>query len=175
MVSNLRKTLYANLNIVVAIIFISIILIFIFSNNKFLHVKFIIYTVLVITALILIVFIIRLRHAPKSKLIDEETILMKPKKLLGRLILPNNEEFILKDYERKLGREDFLGYGDDLLYISKEHFKLIRLDDGFYIEDLNTKNGTKINGEDIRGLGKIKLRNGDEIKLPGLKIYYLEN
>lgn len=172
--SNLRKTLYANLNIIVAIIFISIILIFIFSNNK-LHVKFIIYTVLVITALILIVLIIRLRHAPKSKLIDEETILIKPKKLLGRLILPNKEEFILKDYERKLGREDFLGYGDDLLYISKEHFKLIRLDDGFYIEDLNTKNGTKINGEDIRGLGKIKLRNGDEIKLPGLKIYYLEN
>ncbi|MDI9623377.1 MAG: FHA domain-containing protein [Methanothermobacter sp.] len=49
------------------------------------------------------------------------------------------------------------------------------MDDGCYIEDLDTKNGTKINGNEIKGLGKIKLENQDEILVAKtLPIKYLE-
>lgn len=108
--------------------------------------------------------------------IDQPTVFLKPKKILGKLILPQNKDYFLNDYEKKFGREDLLGFTEteNLIYIGKEHFKLTRLDDGFYIEDLNTKNGTKVNGADIRGLGKIKLRNGDQITLARIDIQYRE-
>jgi hypothetical protein len=127
----------------------------------------------IIFALLLVFYKKRVFYQRK---IDQPTVLVKPRKLLGKLILPNNEDYVLHDYEKRFGREDLLGFthSEDLLYIGKEHFKLTRLDDGFYIEDLNTKNGTKVNGEDIRGLGKIKLRNGDQITMARIKIYYQE-
>jgi pSer/pThr/pTyr-binding forkhead associated (FHA) protein len=83
----------------------------------------------------------------------------------------------INKYQKTIGRDDFLGFitGDDLLFIGKKHFMLTRLDDGFYIEDLNSKNGTKVNRRDIRGFGKIKLKNDDEITISDfLKLKYLE-
>jgi pSer/pThr/pTyr-binding forkhead associated (FHA) protein len=87
------------------------------------------------------------------------------KKSLAKLSLKENYEFLIKEFEKIFGREDFLGMAltDDLLFIGKRHFKITKMDDGFYIEDLDTKNGTKLNGEEIRGSGKVKLENGDEI------------
>jgi hypothetical protein len=157
-------------------IIFTLLVILILSRSDVLNVKFIIYAFSIITALFVIVFLLKKRSNNNKSISEETTIIHKPKKILGKLVFPNNDEFILKDYEKKLGREDFQGHDDrdNLLYIGKEHFKLIRLDDGFYIEDLNTKNGTKINDEDIRGLGKIKLRHGDEIKVAKIKIYYKE-
>lgn len=140
------------------------------------NVKFIIYAFLIITVLFVILFYLHKRSTPRKLISEETTMHLKPKKLLGKLVFPHYGEFVLKDYERKFGREDFLGCddGDNLLYIGKEHFKLTRLDDGFYMEDLNSKNGTKINGQDIRNLGKIKLKDGDEIEVARIKIHYRE-
>jgi FHA domain len=86
---------------------------------------------------------------------------------LAKLVLKENQEFIIKEYERVFGREDFIGVTvpDDLLYVGKEHFKITKQNDGFYIEDLNSKNGTQINGEEIKGKGKRKLKNEDNILL----------
>jgi pSer/pThr/pTyr-binding forkhead associated (FHA) protein len=92
--------------------------------------------------------------------------------------LPKDRHIIIEDYEKTFGREDFLGVllPDDLVFIGKEHFKITRMDDGFYIEDLDTKNGTTINGNEIKGSGKIKLENRDEILVAKtLPIKYLEN
>jgi len=142
-----------------------------------LDVGFIIFTFLIIAVLFIIILYLRNRSTPRKLISEETTIHLKPKKLLGRLIFPDSVEFILKDYERKFGREDFLGHdeGDSLSYIGKEHFKLTRFDDGFYMEDLNSKNGTKINDQDISGLGKIKLKDGDEIQVAKIKILYKED
>jgi pSer/pThr/pTyr-binding forkhead associated (FHA) protein len=106
------------------------------------------------------------KFSSKSK-ISQSTMSMRPKKFYAKFILPNSNECIIQDYERVFGREDFIGVilSDELLFIGKKHFKIVKMEDGFYIEDLNTKNGTKINGEEIKGLGKIKLRDGDEILL----------
>lgn len=93
------------------------------------------------------------------------TRLKKPRKKLAKIILPGNNELNIDYYERVYGREDFVGLLmiDKLAFIGKEHFKITHLDDGIYIEDLNTLNGTKVNGEEIKGLGKIKLKNNDSI------------
>ncbi|MGF7118535.1 FHA domain-containing protein [Methanobacterium oryzae] len=116
------------------------------------------------------------KYLHKSKFL-RTTIVNKPRKLLAKLVLPDNKEFIINEYERTFGREDFVGtiIVDDLLFLGKQHFKLTLMDDGFYIEDLNTKNGTIVNGEEIKGMGKIKLRNQDEILVAKvLKLKYLE-
>lgn len=106
------------------------------------------------------------KYSDKTKF-AQTTVLKKPKKLLAKLILPNGDEITITQYERIMGREDFIGIftGDQLFFIGKEHFKLTRLEDGFYIEDMNTKNGTKVNGEEIKGMGKIKLTEGDTIQI----------
>jgi hypothetical protein len=104
------------------------------------------------------------KYSGKSRSL-QTTMIMKPKKLLAKLIMPGGEEITITDYERIMGREDFIGLltGDQLFFVGKKHFKLTKLDDGFYIEDMNTKNGTKINGEEIKGIGKVKLTEGDAI------------
>ena len=84
---------------------------------------------------------------------------------MAKLVLKENQEFIIKEFERVFGREDFIGITgpDDLLYIGKEHFKITKQSNGYYIEDLNTKNGTQVKGEEIKGKGKIQLENEDNI------------
>lgn len=166
-----------NKSLALFVVIFALLVIFILSQRDVLDVGFIIFTFLIIAVLFIIILYLRNRSTPRKLISEETTIHLKPKKLLGRLIFPDSVEFILKDYERKFGREDFLGHdeGDSLSYIGKEHFKLTRFDDGFYMEDLNSKNGTKINDQDISGLGKIKLKDGDEIQVAKIKILYKED
>ncbi len=88
-----------------------------------------------------------------------------PIKIIAKLILPNNSEIKITKDEKIFGREDFVGIvaKDDLLFIGRQHFKLIRTDQGLYIEDLNTKNGTRLNGDELNGLGRRELKGSDEI------------
>ena len=142
------------------------------SNN---WIDLILAAILAIIAALVVEYLYK-KSLGKSNL-SKTTMAQKPRRLLAKLILPDNKEFTINQYQRIFGREDFIGLlvVDDLLFIGKEHFKLTRMDDGFYIEDLNTKNGTIINGEDIQGLGKIKLKNNDEIAVAKiLSIHYFE-
>ncbi len=83
----------------------------------------------------------------------------------GEIILPNSEKIPIRNDETVLGREDFLGTTspDDLLFVGKEHLKIIRKLDNFFIEDMNTKNGTKINGKALKIHERLKLKDGDRI------------
>jgi len=105
------------------------------------------------------------RQFSKKSRFSRTTMVMKPRKVLARVNLPDGKHLTISKYNRVFGREDFLGVlvGEKLLFIGKDHFKITRMDDGFYIEDLETKNGTWVNGENIQGLGKIKLMHNDEI------------
>ena len=58
-------------------------------------------------------------------------------------------------------------YGDiktpsGLTCISRLHFAIFTHSDGYYIRDLNSHCGTKVNGKDI-GKASVKLNDGDEI------------
>lgn len=76
---------------------------------------------------------------------------------------------------RPLGRRDFAELAqpgqDDL--ISRRHLRVTYENDRYMIEDLGSTNGTRLNGEEIRGRGKQVIENGDTIELPGsLKITF---
>lgn len=68
------------------------------------------------------------------------------------------------DSYAEYGRLDFL----DLPaagYISRLHFAL-KLEGGeLYIKDLDSKNGTKVNGVDIKGRGWVPLKPGDVVEV----------
>ncbi|WP_429222974.1 FHA domain-containing protein [Methanobacterium oryzae] len=170
--------------IVIAITFISIVILLSINeefNNwlKFQWLDVLIAAVMAIIAGLIIQSFYR-KYSTKSKM--EKTTMAPPsqiRKYWAKLVLKDKHEFLIKEYERIFGREDFLGITltDDLIFIGKKHFKITKEDDGFYIEDLGTKNGTMLNGKEIKELGKRKLQNGDEIlvaKILNIK-YYEEN
>jgi len=89
-----------------------------------------------------------------------------------RLALSNNREILLSkegkesEFERVLGRSDLKeATGENLNYISREHFRIIKDGKKLYIADNGSRNGTKLNEEEIRGNGKKELKKGDEILL----------
>ena len=135
-----------------------------------------IYTSIIVMVLIIAIIYFDNISLPKSKL-NQETMVLKPHRRLAKLILPDGLEILVKDYELVLGRDDFIGSipFEKLVFIGKKHCKLFKLDDGFYIEDLNSKNGTMINGSQINDLGKIKLKNNDEISIANvLNVLFIE-
>lgn len=83
------------------------------------------------------------------------------------LLLPNGMRIELGD-TNVFGRETFLKLGippDIAKYISRAHFAIKRHPDGYYIEDLGSKNGTYLNGMPIKGLRPQKLKEGDIINV----------
>lgn len=119
---------------------------------------------------------IYIKIKPEPKML-QKTIPARPRKVHAKLILPNNNEIKITDAEKIFGREDFMGVFpiDDLMVIGKKHLKIIKMLNGTYIEDLNSQNGTKLNGEEIKGLGRRNLNGGDEIMVANLlKTRYME-
>lgn len=47
--------------------------------------------------------------------------------------------------------------------VSRMHVRVSREDDGFYVQDLGSKNGTYVNGMPVRD--RVKLQDGDEIQV----------
>lgn len=175
----LKRNILSTL-VLIFLIFI-IILILLYYDGYFLYLAQnqwlnIVYAFIMALIMGIVIEYIYKKISPKDKIV-KSTVTMKPKKMLAKLVLPDGNQCIIKEYERILGREDFLGtmLSDKLQFIGKRHFKITKMDDGFYIEDLNTKNGTWLNNEDIRGLGKKKLNNNDEISIAKvIKIKYNE-
>lgn len=86
---------------------------------------------------------------------------------------------IVNQAERVFSREDFSGYLPEpqLMAISRRvsggHFKITasfspEIGWKYYIEDLGSKNGTFLNGSDIRGRGKVEVKHGDIIGIGGV-------
>ncbi len=101
-----------------------------------------------------------------TKVYDETETLLN-----AELILPQREIEINQN-ENIFGRSDFESDLSEeyLSYITNKegeryHFKIIREDGTFYIQDDNSTNGTKLNDIEIKGRGKKELENGDKIIL----------
>lgn len=57
------------------------------------------------------------------------------------------------------------------LFISKEHFKIVEDEGKYYLEDLNSKNGTQLNGEIIEDTAR--LNNGDMIRIGNIEFLFV--
>jgi len=106
------------------------------------------------------------KYSPQSKIL-KTTVTHTPNNNLSyaKLILPNNNNIVVDGAEKIIGREDFVGVisTDKLLFIGKDHFKIVKDNNGFLIQDLNTKNGTEVNGEKLVENEMKLLSSGDDI------------
>lgn len=75
----------------------------------------------------------------------------------------------------EFGRDHFVDMGLVALFISKRHFALKYEDGKLYITDLGSKNGTYVNGVDIRGKEWVELRPGDVVKIANVEFRVVEN
>ncbi|MEM0045452.1 MAG: FHA domain-containing protein [Desulfurococcaceae archaeon] len=50
-------------------------------------------------------------------------------------------------------------------YVSRKHMRIFNREGTWFVEDLGSRNGTFVNGENIQGRGPVELRAGMEIVL----------
>lgn len=83
------------------------------------------------------------------------------------LVLSNGQKIDVQPGKNWYGRDDFRKLVDRQTqeYISSRHFRIIQDRSKFFIEDSNSTNNTRLNGEIITGQGKRELHDGDEIKV----------
>jgi len=99
----------------------------------------------------------------------EELSAALPSAARAKMALPNGIDIKLSGKCRVIGRADLARTLslDDLGLISRRHFE-VKLDgDRFYVEDLGSANGTRLNGKDISGKGPVSLDDGDVIEPAG--------
>jgi hypothetical protein len=87
----------------------------------------------------------------------------------AKIAFPNGIEIRLNGNSRVIGRGDLARALslDELILISRRHFEVKADDEQFYIEDLGTANGTRLNGEDIGGRGPVSINDDDVIEPAG--------
>jgi len=62
-------------------------------------------------------------------------------------------------------------YGAEEAGVSRRHARLLRDNKAIFLMDLNSTNGTRLNGESLAASVEKRLRDGDEITLGRLKVY----
>ena len=69
-----------------------------------------------------------------------------------------------------IGRQEGCGIKLDSSQVSRRHARLFRVDEAYWVEDLNSSNGTLINNNLIRSA--IQLQDGDQLSVGGVKLYF---
>jgi len=86
--------------------------------------------------------------------------------------MPNGQIVPITDVNKEFGRQDFLSFvpPDVQSLISRRHFKIsfAPRERTFMIEDLGSANGTMVNNSEIRGKGRVPLKNDDIVSLGGV-------
>lgn len=67
---------------------------------------------------------------------------------------------------------DFNDYSGYVLGISREHAMITKHDDGFFLADRDSSNGTMLNGQKLGAFEDHKLQSGDNITLGKLTIIF---
>jgi hypothetical protein len=88
------------------------------------------------------------------------------------LELPTGQMIPISSTQQEFGRRDFEKYisREAANVISRRHFSIIfdARTKAFYITDLGSTNGTLVNNEDIRGKGRVEIKDGDIISPAGV-------
>lgn len=55
-------------------------------------------------------------------------------------------------------------------YISRQHVYIISREGRYFVADINSRNGTRLQGKEIKGVGEVPLNEGDTIEIEGLEL-----
>ena len=69
-----------------------------------------------------------------------------------------------------IGRDPACDISVPVVSMSRRHTRIVRIDDQFYIEDLDTLGGTWVNRQRIKG--RTVLHDGDWIMLAGMRAVF---
>lgn len=74
------------------------------------------------------------------------------------------QRWTIKEPELIIGRGSECGLVLPERQVSREHVRIFHEDGAYYLEDLDSKNGTWVNGKQVKG-SVVPLRDGDEIQI----------
>ncbi|MCK9444203.1 MAG: FHA domain-containing protein [Tissierellaceae bacterium] len=81
------------------------------------------------------------------------------------------DEHYIIDGDIKLGRQN----NNDIVikdqYVSKEHFQIVEDEKEYYLEDLESVNGTYLNGDKLYDI--VKLKDGDIIRIGKIEFLFV--
>lgn len=83
------------------------------------------------------------------------------------LTAPDGRRWTLEPARLVIGREAPADIVYDLPQISRQHAQITRIERGFYLGDLGSRNGTFINGAPVAGEAR-RLQDGDQIVVAGV-------
>lgn len=95
-------------------------------------------------------------------------IVAPPAPVVAKLIIPGKGEIPIQALPKIFGREEFVRFlsPDEGKYITRaEHIKITFEEDKYYVQDDKSTNGTKLNGDEIKGMGRKEIKNNDSIVL----------
>ncbi len=81
-----------------------------------------------------------------------------------------NEHYSI-DQVLSLGRR---GSNDIIIkdpYVSKDHFQIVKDEENYFLEDLDSANGTYLNGQEVEDA--VELANGDMIKVGNIEFLFV--
>jgi len=84
------------------------------------------------------------------------------------------EETYVLDKDATMGRADTNDFVIKDPFISGRHMRFYQRDGFHYIEDLNSKNGTYLNGSRIMSGEPMRLRDGDKISAGHVEFLFIE-
>jgi len=84
------------------------------------------------------------------------------------------KEYALKPDKATIGRKsnNDIVLEDLQMYISRQHAYVIFKDGEYYIVDNDSRNGTRVEGKEIRAKGEVLLTEGDTIEIEGWKLTF---
>lgn len=139
--------------------------------SKLLTYLFVLIIYLFIYAIIRMVFLdIRAMNRKKSGGFADAYL--KLINLQQELDFPVDESYEVSDDEI-IGRGKKATLQIEDRYLSLKHCRIFKADDSFYIEDLNSTNGTSLNGEKLKDEA-VELLDGDKITLGRLKFLFVQ-
>lgn len=92
-----------------------------------------------------------------------------PGGILGRLVLPDGDGITLGDEPVSIGRLSECDIQVDDTHVSRRHAEVRRDGDAFVVVDLQSSNGTRVNGATVK---ERVLTDGDEIKVGNTAIRF---
>lgn len=83
------------------------------------------------------------------------------------------EETYVLDRNVTMGRSDTNDFVIKDLFISGRHARFYQQDGFHYVEDLNSKNGTYLNGDRITSGEPVLLKDGDKLKIGHMEFLFI--